>query len=55
MPLNPLPQVLRDCKHFIKVGSGERFGELGGPPGALRVLCHLSLGDAPAEDASGER
>jgi hypothetical protein len=29
----PLLQVLRDCKHFIKLGSGERFG-CGAPPAA---------------------
>ena len=48
-------QVLRDCKHFIKVGSGARLGELPSPPGTLRLLCHLALGNAPAVDHSGER
>lgn len=50
----PPPQVLRDCKHFIKVGSGERFGVLPTPPGMLRLLCHLALPDVPREDDSGE-
>lgn len=47
--------MLRDCKHFVKVGSGARLGELPSPPGTLRLLCHLELGEAAAVDAAGER
>ena len=46
--------MLRDCKHFIKVGSGERYGELPTPAGTLRLLCHLDLPRAPRQDQYGE-
>ncbi|KAL4420457.1 hypothetical protein ABPG75_010113 [Micractinium tetrahymenae] len=47
-------QVLRDCKHFIKLGSGERFGELPTPAGMLRLLCHIRMPEESPEDENGD-